>query len=366
MLTDLQLPVGARIAPVFTLAIKNKMLEEDISARIIKLSVTDKSGFEADMLVLTFDDSDGQLQMPARGAVLHLHLGWSKQALYDCGYFTVDTVTYSGSPDIIEVTARSADFRDSFSTKLSQSYDDYTLGAIVRIISARNKLALPVMPEELDNIKIPHIDQTAENDGYFLTRLAQRYGAQVTVKNGGILFFKPGTGRTASGQLLPWKTLVRSDGDKHSFKLFDQKIYDGVTAQWHDVKTASTRNVALKRTPAGDKETSTASYTAGSGANILQIQKIFPDEDTAKRAADSVFNQIQNDSASFSIRLALGRADLSAQTPVIVQGYKDAIDGQRWIIDSALHEINAQGLTTTLTLKIYIADITYQDSISQS
>ncbi|WP_112286847.1 contractile injection system protein, VgrG/Pvc8 family [Rahnella sp. AN3-3W3] len=359
MLTDLQLPVGARIAPVFTLAIKNKVLEENISDRIISLSVTDNSGFTADTLNLTFDDSDGQLQMPVRGAVLHLHLGWSKQALYDCGYFTVDTVVYSGSPDRIVVTARSADFRGSFTTKLSQSYDDYTLGAIVRIISSRNKLDLPVIPQELDSIKIPHIDQTAETDSYFITRLAQSYGAQVTVKNGAILFFKAGTGRTASGQTIPWKTIVRSDGDNHNYQMMDKKAYTGVKAQWHDLQKATTSNVALKNS--GEK-----SYTAGSGDNILQLSKIFPDEETARRAADAVFYQIQNDSASFSIRLALGRADLSAQTPVNVQGFKDVIDSQNWVIDSAVHEMNEKGFTTTLNLKPYIADITYLSLISQS
>ncbi|KAB8311539.1 phage tail protein [Rouxiella chamberiensis] len=365
MITDYQLPAGARIAPAFTLTVKNKVLEENISSRIISLSVTDNSGFVADTLNLTFDDSDGRLQMPARGTVLHLHLGWSKLALYDCGYFIVDTVTYSGAPDIITVTARSADLSGSFDTKLSQSYDDYTLGTIVRIISARNKLTLPVIPAELDSIKISHIDQTNEADSYFLTRLAQIYGAQVTVKNGSIIFYKASVGRTASGQALPWRTIERSDGDKYAFKLVDQLAYGGVKAQWHDVKTATTSNVDLKRTAGQNKGDADNSYIAGKNQNPLQLSKIYPDEETAKRAADSVFNQIQNDSSSFTIQLALGRADLSAQTPVNVQGFKEVIDNENWVINSAKHDINAKGFTTTLDLKIYIADITYQSSISQ-
>ena len=385
MLTDLQLPAGARIAPAFTLKIKNKVLEQNVTDRIISLSVTDHSGFTADTLTLKFDDADGLLQMPTRGTVLHLHIGWSKQALYDCGYFTVDTVTHQGSPDIVSVTANSADFPGNFVTKISQSYDNYTLGAIVRILSARNNLSLPVIAPELDSIQIPHIDQTDENDGYFLTRLAQNYGAQTTVKNGAIIFFKPYSARTASGQALPWKTLVRADGDEHVFKMIDQKAYSGVTAQTYDVKTAKTSNVALKRTssansdsqkqhPAAttaagtessDQASQVKSYTAGSGSNILKLNKIFPDEESARRAADSIFNQIQADAASLSIKLALGRADLSAQTPLNVQGFKEAIDDQRWIIDSLEHSLNEKGFTTKLNLKIYVADITYQSSISQ-
>ncbi|WP_413530430.1 contractile injection system protein, VgrG/Pvc8 family [Rahnella inusitata] len=384
MLTDVQLPAGARIAPAFTLKIKNKVLEQSVTDRIISLTVNDKSGFAADDLTLKFDDADGQLQMPARGTLLHLHIGWSKQALYDCGYFIVDTVTHQGSPDIVIVTARSADFRGTFETKRSQSYDDYTLGAIVRILSARNNLSLPFIAPELDSIKIPHIDQTDENDGYFLTRLAQNYGAQATVKNGAIIFFKPYSARSASGQTLPWKTLVRSDGDEHIFKVIDQKAYSGVIAQSYDVKTAATSSVALKRIPSAnpasqkqhplaiktagaesEKTPPLKSYTAGSGENVLKLPKIYPDEESAMRAADSVFNQIQADSASFSIRLAMGRADLSAQTPLNVQGFKNVVDDQSWIIDSVEHSLNEKGFTTKLNLKIYVADITYQSSISQ-
>lgn len=384
MLTDLQLPAGARIAPVFTLKIKNKVLEENITERVINLTVTDYSGFAADTLTLTFDDGDRQLEMPARGTVLHLHMGWSKQALYDCGYFTVDTVTHSGSPDRIAVTARSADFRGSFETKRSQSYDDYTLGAIVRIIASRNNFPLPVIDQDLENIQIPHIDQTDENDGYFLTRLAQNYGAQATVKNGSILFFKPFTGRTASGQALPWNTLVRSDGDSHTFKLVDTLAYESVKAQWHDVKKAATTSVALKRsstqtsnsqkqhpasvmlsaqldTPVKEE---TESYIAGSGNKVLLLTTLYPDEQSARRAADSVFTRIQTESSTFSIKLALGRADLSAQMPVTVQGFKDVIDRQRWVINSVVHNLNEKGFTTTLNLKVYTADITYQSSIS--
>jgi len=47
-----------------------------------------------------------------------------------------------------------------------------------------------------------------------------------------------------------------------------------------------------------------------------------------------------------------------------VQGFKDVIDSQNWVIDSAVHEMNEKGFTTTLNLKPYVADITYLSSIS--
>lgn len=102
----------------------------------------------------------------------------------------------------------------------------------------------------------------------------------------------------------------------------------------------------------------------GSKENILVLGKIYADQASATRAADAIFKQIQSGIASFSIKLALGRADLFPQTPVIVSGFKDVIDSQRWIIDSVEHNVADKGFVTTLKLKVYLDDITYQASIT--
>jgi len=382
MITQLQLPAGARIVPDFTLMVKNKALEQSVRERVMSIKMTDNSGFTADTMEVLFDDSDGVFQMPERGTVLHLHLGWSGQALYDCGSFIVDTVTHNGAPDRLSIVARSADFRGSFDTKGSYSYDDTTLGAIVRLVSQRNKLQLPQLLPELDAITITHIDQTNETDAYFLMRLAQMNGAQATVKQGTILFIKPGYGLTASGKAIPWMSINRSDGDSHSFKIIDKQAYSGVTAIWHDVKKAQSPQVALQRSGAksgaassphpaskmsgesAGSDASEQSYMAGAKENLLVLSKIYADQESATRAADSVFKQIQSGVASFSIKLALGRADLFPQTPVVVSGFKDVIDSQRWIIDSVVHDVADKGFVTTLNLKVYIDGITYQASIA--
>lgn len=111
MITELKLPAGALIAPDFALTLKDKALERSLRERVISIRMTDNSALEADELEVIFDDSDGQLQMPERGAILSLHLGWNGQPLYRCGSFTVDSVIHSGAPDILTVKARSADLR---------------------------------------------------------------------------------------------------------------------------------------------------------------------------------------------------------------------------------------------------------------
>jgi len=379
MITQLQLPAGAKIMPDFMLSVEDKALERNVSERVMSLKMTDNSGFAADMLNITFDDSDGAFQMPERGTVLSLSLGWAGQNLIGCGRFVVDTVIHKGAPDTLDVTARSADLRESMNTQGSYSYDDTTLGAIVNLISRRNKLPPANLLPEMAAIKIAHIDQTGETDAFFLMRLAQMYGAQATVKYGQIILIKPGYGITGSGKAIPWMTIERSDGDTHSFKLSDVLAYSGVKAKWHDVKKGQSNKVGVQRTkkanssakvshpnaktPASPSAAGSAkeeSYISGSNEKVLELNKIYPDEESATRAADAIFKQIQYDAATFDITLALGRADLFAQTPVTVSGFKDVIDQQRWIIDSVVHDVAGQGFVTTLKLKVYVEDITYQ------
>ena len=75
------------------------------------------------------------------------------------GIYIVDEVAHSGPPDRIEITARSADFRDEFNIKREVSWHDVTVERIVSAIAHRYKLK-PVISEQLINAEIDHADQT--------------------------------------------------------------------------------------------------------------------------------------------------------------------------------------------------------------
>ncbi len=53
----------------------------------------------------------------------------------------------------------------------------------------------------------------------FLSRLAERNGASVSVKAGKLLFLKAGSAMTASGKPIPQMTVERGDGDRHQFAI---------------------------------------------------------------------------------------------------------------------------------------------------
>ncbi|WP_447877713.1 phage late control D family protein [Serratia fonticola] len=386
MMPGLTLDAGAKVAPAFMLTMQGKDITQNISPRLLSLSLVDNRGFEADQLDIELDDADGQVMMPVRGAVLSLLLGWQGQPLVSKGTFTVDEVEHRGAPDTLTIRARSADFRGTLNSRREESYHDTTLGAVLEKIAARNKLTASVA-EGLTSIAIPHIDQSQESDAKFLTRLATRNGAEVSVKAGKLLFLNGGSGVTASGKPIPQVTIERRDGDQHQFAIADRGAYTGVTAKWlhtKDPKAPQKKKVKLKRkpkvkhlralqhpkatkptaskkAPAKPKEEREGEYMAGEADNVFALTTIYATKTQAMRAAKAKWDKLQRGVAEFSLNLAMGRADLYPETPVAVRGFKRVIDEQAWIITKVTHSLGDGGYTTALELEVRLSDVEYEE-----
>ncbi|ROR58826.1 UNVERIFIED_ORG: hypothetical protein EC838_1146 [Providencia alcalifaciens] len=356
------------LTPAFVLAAGGENINSLIQGRLMSLTMTDNRGFEADQLDIELDDSDGQLALPKRGETLSLHLGWKNEPLIYKGTFTVDEVEHSGVPDKLTIRGRSADFRDTLNVKREQSYHQKSLGDIVRTLAERNKLKA-VIDEKLDKIKLAHIDQTNESDGSFLTRVAKSEGAIVAVKNGNLLFMKQGQGLTATGQPIQTMHINRSVGDGHRFTLADRGAYTGVIANWLDTREPKKKKaVTVKRKrkskqptkPAEPKEKQ-GEYLAGEQGNVLTLSHTYATKENAARAAKANWEKIQRGVASFSIQLAVGRADLYPEMPVTVSGFKPEIDNAEWTLTRVVHSLNDSGFTTALELEVKISDFDIAD-----
>ncbi|WP_250870422.1 phage late control D family protein [Hafnia paralvei] len=382
MITAMPIAAGADITPAFMLTLGGDDITANLSQRLLSLTMTDNRGFDADQLDIELDDSDGQLAMPARGAVLSLFLGWKGSALIGKGQFTVDEIEHRGAPDTLTIRARSADFRGSLNSRREVSYHDTTLGAVVKQIAERNQLDA-VLAKGFAEIAIPHIDQSQESDIKFLTRLAERNGAEVSVKAGKLLFLKAGNGVTASGKPIPMMTIERSDGDRHQFAIADRNAYTGVTASWLHTKDPKSKKQKVKlqrkakpqhlralqhpkakpakKTTAKQQEAKQGEYLVGESDNVLALTTVYPTKAQAMRAAQSKWDKIQRGVAEFSINLAMGRADLYPETPVTVKGFKAVIDQQAWTITKVTHTLGDGGYTTALELEVKLSNVEYEE-----
>ena len=379
MMSTIAMDNGAQIAPDYMVKLAGSDITADISRRLISLSMTDNRGFEADQLDIELDDADGLMQMPPRGAVLSVFLGWKGQALFHKGEFTVDEVEHRGAPDTLTLRARSADYRGSLNFRRDNSYHDTTLEAIVSAAAARNSLE-PAVAESLKGVKVSHIDQTQETDAAFITRLAELNGGVVAIKAGKLIFIKPGSALTASGKPIPQMMLTRSDGDGHTFNIADRDAYTGVSATWLHTKEPKPKRVKVQRKkkekhlralqhPAAKKTTAKAQkvpeakegeYLAGSDENVFALTTVYATQKAAMRAAQAKWDKLQRGVAQFSISLARGRADLFPETPLAVSGFKAVIDAQPWIISKVTHSLNNGGYTTGLELEVLLSDVSYE------
>ncbi|AMC35333.1 phage late control D family protein [Janthinobacterium sp. B9-8] len=343
-------------APRFKILVGSKDISKLVNDRLVSVSLTDNRGFEADQLDITLDDSDCLLEIPPRGAVVSVSLGWSDSGLVDKGQYTVDEVEHSGAPDQLTIRARSADLRAGLSVKKERSWHQTTVGAIVETIAKQNKIQHRIGPD-LAGQAIRHIDQTSESDASFLSRIALMFDAIATVKDNSLLFMKAGQATTASGQPLGKVLITRQSGDSHRFGIADRGAYSGVKAAWQNTKTAKKETTTVKRKPRKKSGPGQGEVIQGADDNVKTLRHVYASKTNAERAAKAEWEKLQRGVAQFSITLAYGRPELFPELPASVSGFKPIIDQQNWIISRATHSLTDSGYTTALELEVKASEV---------
>jgi len=279
--------------PVYWIEVDGVDITSSINGRLIDLNLTDNRGFEADQLQIRLDDSDGMLDLPARGAKVSIAFGWPSSGMVPKGTYTIDEVEHSGTPDVISIHARSADLRSGLTTQRERSWHKVTLGAIVRTIANENDIE-PVISASLAGQMIDHIDQTNESAVNLLTRLAQQFDAIATVKNNKLIFMPAAGGLSASGQALPAISIVRASGDRHTFRIAERDSYAGVKALYHDLDKAIKGEViwGKDQNAAENNETQKPAESAPAG-QYKSLAKTYRTRAAAKRAARKAYQGIK-------------------------------------------------------------------------
>lgn len=327
-------------APAYVLTVGGRDIAPRIAALLMRLTLTETRGDEADQLEVELDDSAGRLAIPPAGERIALRLGWQGRPLLDKGEFVVDEVEHRGAPDVLCIRARSADLRADMRTRREASHHGQSLGQIVRAIAQRHGLRARVA-DELASIQVAHIDQTHESDLHFLTRLGRRYDATATVKKGVLIFARINARTTTTGEPLPALTITRAAGDQHRWHRAERDTYTSVRAEWQDNRQAKKRSV-----------------TVGQGERQKRLRDTYGSEADALAAARAEMQRIERGAATLELTLAHARPDIAPQSAATLSGWgKPEIDGAAWLVKKCTHSLEAgSGFTTRIELETQGAD----------
>lgn len=148
----------------------------------------------------------------------------------------------------------------------------------------------------------------------------------------GALIFKPmGDGLSPSGKAMPAITIVKASGDAHQFSRQKRDDAGGVEATWHNRAT-------------GKRE----AFVSGKKEGARKLSRVYATEEAAQQAAKAAHGRAAREPVSFSINLALGRADLGPEQKARVSGFKRQIDGIDWLITEVTHSLSDHGFTSQM------------------
>ena len=381
---------GNHLTPVAKLSINGKPFNTDALSRIISISLTDKSGFEADELTVSLSDHDGALALPPKSAEITIALGYIETGIVDKGSYKITEVSWSGAPDTLHITAQSADTSDRFSEAKEKSWHKTSLKEIIESIAAANGYT-PIIGKAYQDEKIDHIDQSNESDAAFLSRLAERYDAIATVKHGRLLFVSSGEATTASGQPLPTIRITRNSGDQYTFRYSNTESYNAVRAYYIDKQTGKKHEVVItednydpvkktvtttkqyktKRKDGKTHKTTTKEVTEikqadTAGKKIKTLRHTYQSPKTAATGARAAYKKLKRGAMEFDISLAVGRPDIAPESPVTLQGFKPEIDAEKWVGKETVHTLDGNGLTTAVKLQslIDVPIVLYEGEVS--
>ncbi len=320
--------------PIFNVSANGKDITGLLQDRVTSLIITDEAGFKSDKATFVLDNRAQKIGVPPKGATLAIRLGYEDGSSWITGEYTVDDVDLAGRPDTLTISAKATDMKNSLKAPKSKSWDVITIGDLVAAIASDHKYQ-PKVSEPLASTVIPHIDQTEESDMHLLTRVAEAYGAVFKPANGYLIMaprhqLKSFTGKT----LTPITVDIEDVIGQFRYSSVERGKYQSVIASWRD--TAANTDV---------------DETVGTGNPAYRIRKSSANADEARAAAQAKKDAFDRGAATLSIPM-IGTPAAKAEIPLTTTNFHPVVDGAGWVINSAVHTLNNNGLTTNIEAEI--------------
>jgi phage protein D len=298
-------------------------------AILVSLSITDEAGVKSDKLEMVIDNRD-PFAVPPIGSEIEVALGY-EPAPAKMGRYRLDSWSKNGPPTVLTLSASAVELTTNFKEKRLRSYHEKTLGEIAREIAGRHGLKAAV-DANLAAQHIAHIDQQAESDMGFLTRLAARYGATFKVGDGRLIIAAQGSAAAPAGGSKGVIVVRPVDVSTWSVTQAERGGHKSAVAYWHD-------HQAGKRIAA----------TAGHGSPRHVDRHVYPTKAEAEAAAKAALGRLTRGRRSGEISGA-GNPAIYAEAQIRLEGLDPECDGT-FFAKSVRHEFSAGGYTTSVSLE---------------
>ena len=325
--------------PIFRVEVDGVDISPLMASRLMSLSIKDNRGLVVDSVEIELDDSDGRLNIPPKGAIIQVWLGWSNTGLFDKGKYKVDSTTHRGAPDVLSISAMANDVSEGLKQKRERSWNNHTIQEIFEKVGTEYELKV-IVHEKFASKKVKYIAQN-ESDANLITRIADENDAIATIKNGHLILLPRGASQTVSGLALPRVRITRDKGDQHNYTNgTGTDNITGVKAYYYAENKAKKLHVVV-----GDSED-----------NLKEIRYVHRDKTTAELAANAEYNRCKRTAQKLTYTLAFGDPTLIPEQEFEFIGLKPEIDEIVWLGTNVTHSLNDNGFTTSVELEVQLPD----------
>lgn len=360
--------------PAFSLTANDVDITKEVARTLSSLTFIDYGATDDEPKsdTLTFTLVSPAMALPPKGAILRLSLGFDTQ-LVSKGAFVVSEVSLqsSASGKVMTVTALATPMDNRHGAALMQeqktrSWDDVTLGDIVKTIAQENGLT-PRISSSLADVDPGHQDQTRENDVEFLARLARQYLAVTKVAGGCCIFAEQGDNTTVSGAALPEVTLTPDGLTQWQFAHRSKRKHK---SRHHSSGAGSHQKMILQYIDAGSGET--RSMTTSGKDPAVRPSRVWPDKASAEvyardiqqlwarqdaaAASQKKTQKTAKPRAEYLMSMSITRpatpslVPLTSHSKVTTDGFDPQAD-REWLVDNIAFRLGSNGLSVSMELK---------------
>jgi hypothetical protein len=301
--------------------------------RLLSLTVTESTQGKSDSATFTLDDRDYLIEVPKKGQIITVMIGYKETGLSPAGEYMVDQIRHKDAQAAtFEITANAQKHRGQpIKVRKDTFHDEITIGALVAKIAAKSGYTPKVDPE-IAGFFYNHIDQN-EADAHLLQKLSVFHDCYVKFENNTLIFWKRDN---ALGAVTVARGAGNPTGVSLTASVHCRNEYEGVAANWHNLDSGETYR-----------------EIAGTESKMMKIlPRSYSNKAEAAAAAKAEFSRLNRGTGTIESLSIPGDPSIRAGRKLLLTGFRPEFCALEWMITEVSHNIGGGGFQTTVKAEV--------------